>query len=312
MSQRVPPVLSRQNTRQIALPQRAVPAMGGLPPRLVGQAGISPTTPSADDIRSTIVPDMGAKNQGGDANIILSGTYQIGTQNGVQGWTQVAHVSLDKPRPMQLYLGPVPYSPQDSTGNFRVLARINVGRGKTHTRYFCDIPIYSPVVGGVIQTAQGGGPGISLPFVAQDLDVACRITASGPGQGTILLNAQDLNNQPNATPVTPYNISAFISEADGTAPRGLYPMRRISAFINTGAPNELICSAPFGCDFASLIADPSATITWRQFDASSGAVVDNIPPNLTPTPIISTCGSLAVKNLGGAQAFAELVMYAAL
>jgi len=299
MSQRVPPVLSRQNTRQIALPQRAVPAMGGLPPRLVGQAGISPTTPSADDIRSTIVPDLSQRRQGGEANVLLDGTYILQAP----GWTQVAHLSLDKARPMNVYVGPTPETTQD-TGT-QLFARLTIARGKAFQRYFFDIPIYLNPTNNTLD----GGPLVCLPVVGRDADLWVKVIGTSantlPGAWTNI----DLNNPPDvAQPgsANPYSITAYISEGEGV-PRDRYPGRHVVTKLASAGTSVVTVNVAYGCDRFWVTADPTATVTAR-LNGPVGFQIPNLPPN-TLLPIMTGCQSITVTFGGAGTTVVEIIQY---
>lgn len=301
MSQRTPPVLSRQNARPIALPQRAVPLVGGLPPRLVGQKGISPYTPSADDIRSTIVPDQTKRNQGGEANVLLDGTYVIQAP----GWVQVAHLSLDKARPMNVYVGPTPETQQDTLT--QLFARLTIARGKAYQRYFFDIPIYlNPT-----NNALDGGALVCLPVVGRDADLWVKAVATSSNTAPSAWANIDINNPPDvAQPGTtiPYSITAYISEGEAV-PRDRYPGRHVVTKLSASGTSVATVNVAYGCDRVWLTADPTVGTTFTM-NGPAGFTIPNLPPN-TLIPIMTGCQSFRIVGGSGVNTV-ELIQYLSL
>jgi hypothetical protein len=315
MARDLPPILSRNgNVRQIQLPVRAHSLhardpgnMNMPPPRLVGA---SPYTPEREDVLSTIVPDKSIRGQGGSARIVLDGTYTLQSP----GYVQVAHLSLDKPRPVNLYVGPTPNSQQDI--GTQLFCRLTIARGKTFERLFFDIPIYAPIVGGVVKPAVAGGPLISIPVTAQDIDLSAKIVATSAALTAAQWNLIDINNPPDVGPggsAFPFNISAFIGDAEAI-PRTRYPARHVSVVLGNVTNTTLRIGAAFGCDRALLLVDPTAGVKWQQDSNTTGNSIGNLPLN-TEVPMLGNLATYTITNgsgAGGAPALIELVQYLSL
>ena len=330
----LPPVLSRQVSRVIALPTRATPLKHipvisnaghvGDPVRLAGGRGASsPHIPSHADIMSTIQPGVGGLGGPGTASskdpnaplILTSGTYDVGGPGNV-AHIQVAHVSFPTPRACTLYVGIVPGSAVDTSGLFTLLGTVKVGRDKGAARFNFDIP--APVTG-TTGGLWGRGPLVKIPLVGQDIDCSVRVAPFGSANNPAFYNNQDPNFLddppdvgPGAIPAQHWTLTAFICEGE-SVPSSHYPARHFSTLLAAGG--HLLVPVCMGCDRALVLADPSgaagAQMTWEQL-GPGGFDIINLPvtgASGIPIPISSFADRLKLTNNTATQSQVDIIQY---
>jgi hypothetical protein len=329
----IPPVLSRQIARPIALPTRAVPLKhiplisnaghAQAPVRLAGGPGLSsPRIPSHADIMSTVQQTQSpASNPTNPIPSILSdGTYEIGGI-GQPTRTPLAHISFDRPMPCTIYVAIKPgtaisnqgaFVPQ---GTFTLLVTVRFGRGRGATRLNFDLPMVGPIING----AWVRSPILAIPVNAQDVDVAARFAPFGGGltaaewapflptaaQDNIFDDPPDI--PPGLGPVATIAITAWIAESEST-PRRLFPMRKMSTTL--GAGNSIDIPVCTGAEACRLTADPTLGTTFA-FIQPGPSTIGNLPANANePFPIPNDCHRIVVSTTS--TSVFELVQYASL
>jgi hypothetical protein len=321
----IPPVLSRQIARPIALPTRAVPLKqiplisnaghAQAPVRLAGGPGQSSAhIPTHSDIMSTVQAGQGQGAPGvagvsPTPLIDLDGTFTIGGDRTGATFAQVAHLSLSSPRAVTAYIGAVKGAPQDFSGQFRLIARVSVGKGKASQVFLVDIPTYT-------DNPRFGGAMVALPLVAGDVDIACQVYDYGPSRSVAVLNAQDINNptpatiaelNPPGTNPVGFTVSAFISQTEATPRARPFAGRHTACVLGPG--DTLKVGAAQACDNLMLLGDPTAGLVLSEIAPNVGGTIANLPVN-TILPIMAETNEIWVQNTSGSTShFIELCQY---
>jgi hypothetical protein len=342
MTQRLPPVLSRQVSRPIILPTRATPLKhipaipsaehAGYPHRIDGErerGTQSHHIPSHQDIMSTLQPTQDKGPAGtpvgppGGVVIHSEGTNNIGGTFG-PGPLPLCSATFDRPRAVTVNIAirpgitdavaPAGYRAQ---GTLTLLATIRVGRGRAATRFNVDIPIF----GSTSATSYVRSPDITIPLVAESIDVSMRFALFGWGLSNALWVAnvlppaqsdQIFDDPPIMTPAQSADlavlpVTAWIGEAEAM-PRKNYPFRRVTALLDAagGANPSMqipLCSA---IDRVGLIAGEGATpatqpfVTFAFIGPGAVGVIGPLYPNEEPLVVPNQCHLVQVTNTDGA------------
>jgi hypothetical protein len=338
MTQRLPPVLSRQVSRPIVLPTKATPLKhiphipsaehAGYPKRIDGgreRGTQSHHIPTHADILSTLQPTQD-KGPGPAPTTPPSGLviHAEGT-NDVQsaGVTPLCNVTFDRPRPCTLYVAIRPGIAAGTApgfavpGAFTLIGTVRVGRGRAATRFNFDLPL----IGSVSAAGYIRSPIIELPLDAENIDVSMRWAPFGWGLSNLVWASAVLPNanpdstfddppvlQPGQGPNIVVPVTAWVAEGEST-PRLNYPLRRVTSILDAsgGATPSMIIPICMGVDRVSLLSDGAATpvaqpaVTYAFIGPGAVGNIAGLLPNEEPLVIPDQCHQIKVTNSDGAN-----------